>query len=233
MCRCDGIGRRSGLKIHRWRQRTGSSPVTGTKRKSHPKGWLFLLVLCGHSAEPAVRPTTPQKCEPQAADFWLAECVQRAKRVAVRSPAPKKLNPCRGWAFFMSTEREPEVRVRGAGRAPPGADAARSASGSGQNFASKCAQEILGTATRTTGTKRKSHPKGWLFLLVLCGHSAEPAVRSAALQKCDTFWGYRIFYCSLGAYFVVFCRGACYYVKLGYCAFQTERNVWIWALSKL
>ena len=29
--RCDGIGRRSGLKIHRWRQRTGSSPVTGTK----------------------------------------------------------------------------------------------------------------------------------------------------------------------------------------------------------
>ena len=29
-CRCDGIGRRSGLKIHRWRQRTGSSPVTGT-----------------------------------------------------------------------------------------------------------------------------------------------------------------------------------------------------------
>ena len=153
--------------------------------------------------------------------------------VRVRSPAPKKLNPCRGWAFFMSTEREPEARVRGAGRAPPGADAARSASGSGQNFASKCAQEILGTATRTTGTKRKSHPKGWLFLLVLCGHSAEPAVRSAALQKCDTFWGYRIFYCSLGAYFVVFCRGACYYVKLGYCAFQTERNVWIWALSKL
>ena len=29
-CRCDGIGRRSGLKIHRWRHRTGSSPVTGT-----------------------------------------------------------------------------------------------------------------------------------------------------------------------------------------------------------
>ena len=29
-CRCDGIGRRSGLKIHRWRQRAGSSPATGT-----------------------------------------------------------------------------------------------------------------------------------------------------------------------------------------------------------
>ena len=34
-CRCDGIGRRSGLKIHRWRQRTGSSPVTGTMSSVH------------------------------------------------------------------------------------------------------------------------------------------------------------------------------------------------------
>ena len=30
ICRCDGIGRRSGLKIHRRRRRTGSTPVTGT-----------------------------------------------------------------------------------------------------------------------------------------------------------------------------------------------------------
>ena len=37
-CRCDGIGRRSGLKIHRWRQRTGSSPVTGTKKWDTPTG---------------------------------------------------------------------------------------------------------------------------------------------------------------------------------------------------
>ena len=29
--RCGGIGRRKGLKIPRWKQRTGSSPVTGTK----------------------------------------------------------------------------------------------------------------------------------------------------------------------------------------------------------
>jgi hypothetical protein len=28
--RCDGIGRRSGLKIHRWQQHAGSSPATGT-----------------------------------------------------------------------------------------------------------------------------------------------------------------------------------------------------------
>ena len=31
--RCDGIGRRSGLKIHRWQQRAGSSPATGTRKK--------------------------------------------------------------------------------------------------------------------------------------------------------------------------------------------------------
>ena len=33
ICRCDGIGRRSGLKIHRWRHRAGSSPATGTSGK--------------------------------------------------------------------------------------------------------------------------------------------------------------------------------------------------------
>ena len=30
ICRCDGIGRRSGFKIRRWRHRVGSSPTTGT-----------------------------------------------------------------------------------------------------------------------------------------------------------------------------------------------------------
>ena len=29
--RCDGIGRRSGLKIRRWRQRVGSTPTIGTR----------------------------------------------------------------------------------------------------------------------------------------------------------------------------------------------------------
>ncbi len=29
-CRCDGIGRRSGLKIRRWQHHAGSSPATGT-----------------------------------------------------------------------------------------------------------------------------------------------------------------------------------------------------------
>ncbi len=42
-CRCDGIGRRSGLKIHRWRQRAGSSPATGTKNNGRGSNSGFLL----------------------------------------------------------------------------------------------------------------------------------------------------------------------------------------------
>ena len=38
--RCGGIGRRKGLKIPRWKQRTGSSPVTGTRKRA-PFGVLF------------------------------------------------------------------------------------------------------------------------------------------------------------------------------------------------
>ena len=30
ICRCDGIGRRTGFKIQRWRHRAGSTPATGT-----------------------------------------------------------------------------------------------------------------------------------------------------------------------------------------------------------
>ena len=30
LCRCDGIGRRDGFKIHCWQQRAGSSPASGT-----------------------------------------------------------------------------------------------------------------------------------------------------------------------------------------------------------
>ena len=45
ICRCDGIGRRSGLKIHRWRHRAGSSPATGTISSVHNQleGWKWAL----------------------------------------------------------------------------------------------------------------------------------------------------------------------------------------------
>ena len=50
LCRCDGIGRRSGLKIHRWRQRTGSSPVTGTIKRLGSSEYGALTILSGCSA---------------------------------------------------------------------------------------------------------------------------------------------------------------------------------------
>ena len=44
ICRCDGIGRRSGLKIHRQRWRAGSSPATGPCEASE-KSEAFLCVF--------------------------------------------------------------------------------------------------------------------------------------------------------------------------------------------
>ena len=47
-CRCDGIGRRRGLKILRWRQRAGSSPATGTTPAVGNSWWIahrFLILL--------------------------------------------------------------------------------------------------------------------------------------------------------------------------------------------
>ena len=46
-CRCDGIGRRSGLKIHRQRWRAGSTPASGTKQGTRhwPRALLVFLLL--------------------------------------------------------------------------------------------------------------------------------------------------------------------------------------------
>ena len=47
ICRCDGIGRRAGLKIQSWRQGAGSTPATGTiKKKQGCKTTLFFYFLC-------------------------------------------------------------------------------------------------------------------------------------------------------------------------------------------
>ena len=40
--RCDGIGRRAGLKIRWWRHRTGSTPVTGTNTPFFRTGYFSL-----------------------------------------------------------------------------------------------------------------------------------------------------------------------------------------------
>ena len=65
-CRCVGIGRRSGLKIHRWQHRAGSSPATGTKNPececvrdfylSFEMGTHKWKMVCGHSFQNAKIP---------------------------------------------------------------------------------------------------------------------------------------------------------------------------------
>ena len=44
-CRCDGIGRRSGLKIHRQRWRAGSTPASGTKQGTRHRLYALLVFL--------------------------------------------------------------------------------------------------------------------------------------------------------------------------------------------
>ena len=41
--RCDGIGRRAGLKIQSWRQGAGSTPATGTKIRFRKKVDFFFF----------------------------------------------------------------------------------------------------------------------------------------------------------------------------------------------
>ena len=46
ICRNDGIGRRARLKIWSWRQGAGSSPASGTKRKSVlVRGRIFVCII--------------------------------------------------------------------------------------------------------------------------------------------------------------------------------------------
>ena len=42
-CRCGGTGRHKGLKIPRRKKRTGSIPVTGTKKEAPHRGASFLV----------------------------------------------------------------------------------------------------------------------------------------------------------------------------------------------
>ena len=49
-CRCDGIGRRDGLKIRWWQHRVGSSPTTGTTKEVtfvYQKLLLFFIQAAG------------------------------------------------------------------------------------------------------------------------------------------------------------------------------------------
>ena len=66
--RCDGIGRRSGLKIHRWRHRAGSSPATGTRKTTSFVGCGFLFYL--QSAAPFQSKKVGSSCKRHASDFF-------------------------------------------------------------------------------------------------------------------------------------------------------------------
>ena len=75
-CRCVGIGRRSGLKIHRWRHRAGSSPATGTKNKgTHWVPLLFNEIFCS---------TT--KYEIILMDYEISHCARHEIKFVLNMP---------------------------------------------------------------------------------------------------------------------------------------------------
>ena len=84
--RCDGIGRRDGLKIRWWRHRVGSSPTTGTNKKGNRVSGSFLFIwnawvgLEGRAAQS----NSPVDC----CDRERPSARRRANRVP--PPAPEK-----------------------------------------------------------------------------------------------------------------------------------------------
>lgn len=65
ICRCGGIGRRKGLKIPRWRQRTGSSPVSGTILRS-----LFMQLKIFYGQDNASRVKADNKATIEFIRFY-------------------------------------------------------------------------------------------------------------------------------------------------------------------
>ena len=108
-CRCDGIGRRSGLKIHRWRQRTGSSPVTGTKKAAPRWGAAFLHVgrtrtARGPRRSPAERVRRGEDEQRNERDLRQQGERYGACEDEVRSPEPTlKFLCCKDFRVFASS----------------------------------------------------------------------------------------------------------------------------------
>ena len=105
-CRCDGIGRRSGLKIHRWRQRTGSSPVTGTS--SSQALYRLRRVFCLQKTHRSLTPLLlASKSNPLTLGSDLGETGASEKRIiSVNIHRNNKIRTCsdgrqvRIFAFF-------------------------------------------------------------------------------------------------------------------------------------
>ena len=62
ICRCGGIGRRKGLKIPRGQPRTGSSPVTGTKRNNRLRFLFSIKSLRSSAFCPLLSPHSNTPC---------------------------------------------------------------------------------------------------------------------------------------------------------------------------
>ena len=116
-------GRHQGLKIPCRQLRTGSSPVTGTK-KEHPTGVFFF--------------------------------------------------------GYPGARREPEVRVRGASRPPPGAETRAGSEWQRSKFCERSASKEFREPQQDTGTK-KQHPPGGVRKTVLV--PAECAAGTDVVQR--------------------------------------------------
>ena len=71
--RCDGIGRRAGLKIQWWQHRIGSTPITGTTpaaSKSH--AGTFFCKFAAREPELCASPKSRQALDHQGLVFFLA-----------------------------------------------------------------------------------------------------------------------------------------------------------------
>ena len=100
--RCGETGRRSRLKICRWKHRTGSIPVTGTKKHSTPAGRCAFFV-------PA-RERTGGETDARRRRFEANRRPRRLLGREARSPAPKSTTSqreCRAFPFlsFFLTSR--------------------------------------------------------------------------------------------------------------------------------
>ena len=119
MCRCDGIGRRSGLKIHRPRGRAGSSPATGTTAAQALLGRFFLPIFhspaCAHSIRRTVLAfgcTRMQNWQKFLSDAQKRPALQRASQIIQRRPGdgcarrlPCSQNLCR-WKSASAAEKD-------------------------------------------------------------------------------------------------------------------------------
>ena len=99
-CRCDGIGRRSGLKIHRWRHRAGSSPATGTKIKERGISLSLLFYFAKRRTRTHLNATRTSVAADGLTEANLNFLPTGENANRVRPPAPKISRTLMGSGYF-------------------------------------------------------------------------------------------------------------------------------------